>query len=139
LQQVEELGKGNLYNITGIQAVEVKTAGTVPVGIYLQVSGAIPGCNFPDGPLRVHQRLQVQPSQSQRFEVNVSALQRPMPLTGCTMNLKPFRVTVPLETYGLPAGSYSYSVNGLVSGNFTLAAANQFANDCDVSKFGNCN
>lgn len=133
LQQVEEFGKDSLYNINGIHAVELKTTGTRPVGVYLQVSGAFSGCG-PQGPVRVHQRL-----QGQRFEVNVSAMEWPLGPVACTANVKTFMVVVPLKAYGLAAGTYAYSVNGYIGGNIVLAEDNRYADDCGIAESRTCN
>lgn len=138
LQQFEELGKGKLYDIGTVRTVELRKSGTRPVDVYLLVSGELAyGCDTV-GSARVHQRL-----QGNRFEVSISVLHRnPVSqpaLCGTTGGGNPYRVVVPLETYGLAAGTYSYSVNGRVSGDFTLAANNKFANDCDPLKIGDCN
>lgn len=41
----------------------------------------------------------------------------------CTQELAPFEEVVPLDVYGLPAGTYTVDVNG-VTGSFTLAVDN---------------
>jgi len=131
--QLEQLGKGKVYNLGQVEAVEVKKTGTLPVSVYLQVSGTAGACDF-TGPARAHQRL-----QGSRFDVNISAPHR-NPVTSvqvCTADIRPFKITVPLRVYGLAAGTYSYNVNGL-TGSFTLEANNRFADDCDVMKFGRC-
>jgi hypothetical protein len=40
------------------------------------------------------------------------------------------RITVPLDVYGLPMGTYTFSVNGVRRGMFTLQRNNRFAEDC---------
>lgn len=133
ITSMNELGKSTVYNVGTVQTVEVKKSGTLPVSVYLQVSGFANSCDF-NGPARAHQRL-----QGTRFDVNISAshLHPVMWPVACTANVRPFKLTVPLEVYGLAAGSYSYNVNG-ISGSFSLDADNRFADDCDVSKNGSC-
>ena len=40
------------------------------------------------------------------------------------MALVPYEKIIPLEVYGLPAGTYGYSVNGIPAGTFTLTKDN---------------
>ena len=136
ITSLKELGKSTVYNLGNVQTVEVKKSGTLPVSVYLQVSGNAVGCDY-DGPARLHQRL-----QGTRFDVNVSAshirsiIDPSLPV--CTMQFsRPFKLTVALDVYGLAAGTYTYNVQG-VTGSFSLEADNKFADDCDVLKFGNC-
>jgi hypothetical protein len=48
-----------------------------------------------------------------------------------------FQVTIPLDVYGLSAGTYTYDVNG-VTGSFTLGSDNGFADDCKSSYLPHC-
>lgn len=134
LLQAEELGKGRIYGIGSVLSVGVKQSGTLPVSVYLQVSGGL-ACGTVTGPARVHQRL-----QGTRFDISISAQHAaPLaPLAACTTEFRPYTVTVPLDVYGLAAGTYTYSVNGVATGSFTLAASNRFAEDCDVMANGRC-
>lgn len=133
--QIEELGKGKVYSPGSVLSAEVVQSGTLPVSVYLRVSGGL-GCATPTSPARIHQRL-----QGTRFDVNITA-QHAAPLppepVPCTTQFVPYTVTVPLEVYGLAAGTYTYTINGVLSGSFTLTANNRFGNDCDVMKNGNC-
>lgn len=130
---LKDLGRSTVYNVGNVQTVEVRKSGTLPVSVYLQVKGTANACDF-DGPARLHQR-----QQGTRFDVNISASHiKPFSMvTVCTADIRPFRLTVPLEVYGLAAGTYTYNVNG-ISGSFSLEADNKFSDDCDVLKFGNC-
>lgn len=49
------------------------------------------------------------------------------------MAMRAYRTTVPLKVYGLPAGTYTYTVNGTASGTLTLSRDNKFAEDCPVN------
>lgn len=133
ITSLKELGKSTVYNVGVIESVEVRKSGTLPVSVYLQISGTASACDF-NGPARLHQR-----QQGTRFDVNVSAshINPPSVAQICTANIRPFRLTVPLEVYGLAAGTYTYNVHG-ITGSFTLEANNRFSDDCDVTKFGNC-
>lgn len=134
ITSLKELGKSTVYNVGVIESVAVKKSGTLPVSVYLQISGTAAGCDF-NGPARLHQR-----QTGTRFDVNVSASHiNPYSVAQiCPANIRPFKLTVPLEVYGLAAGTYTYSVHGL-TGSFTLDVNNKFPDDCDVLKFGSCN
>jgi hypothetical protein len=130
---LKDLGRSTVYNVGAIETVEVRKSGTLPVSVYLQVKGTASACDF-NGPARLHQR-----QQGTRFDVNISAshISPPSAMQVCTADIRPFKLTVPLEVYGLAAGTYTYNVNG-VTGSFSLEADNKFSDDCDVLKFGNC-
>lgn len=120
----QALGDGVLSNLEGIGSVVVHATDSVPSAIYLKVSGFEARCSFM-GPERVLQRR-----TGSHFDVNISASPR-MPMACATM-MYPYRITVPLEVYGLPMGTYTFSVNG-VRGMFTLPRDNRFAEDCSVT------
>ena len=121
---MQALGDGVLSKLQGIGSVVVHSTDSVPSAIYLKVSGAEARCSFM-GPERVHQRR-----TGSHFDINISASQR-MPMACATM-MYPYRITVPLDVYGLPMGTYTSSVNG-VRGQFTLQRDNRFAEDCSVT------
>ena len=131
---LQTLGQGTLYDLLGITGVEVSKAGTLPASVFLRVSGSDPTCDFA-GAVRVHQRR-----EGTRFEIQLSAPHHQPIGTPqvCTANIRNYRLTVPLDVYGLAAGTYSYTVNGAHAGQFTLEQANQFADDCDVLRYGMC-
>ena len=131
---LQTLGQGTLYDLLGIASVEVSKAGSVPTSVFLRVSGSDPTCDFA-GAVRVHQRL-----EGTRFDIQLSAPHlNPIGTPQvCTANIRNYKLTVPLEVYGLAAGTYSYTVNGSHSGQFTLEQPNRFADDCDVLRYGVC-
>jgi len=118
-----------------VDQVEVVKTNAFPVAIYLRASGGQAGCGF-DGLAQVSQRR-----VGDRFEVSISARHndfatQQITQTGslvCTMDYRPYKMTVPLAVYGLRAGSYAYSVNG-VTGRFTLDADNVLPGDCDAGE-----
>lgn len=131
---LQELGQGRLFNLQGISKVEAAKAGSEPASVFLRVSGTDPSCDYA-GPLRVHQRR-----EGSRFDINISALHvHPLgsPVV-CTADIRNYRMTVPLEVYGLAAGTYTFTVNGGFAGQFTLDRENRFADDCDVYRAGRC-
>lgn len=117
-----------------VDQVEVVKTSSFPVAVYLRASGAQAACGY-DGLARVSQRL-----VGERFEVSISARhndfatqQLTMGSLVCTADYRAYKMTVPLSVYGLRAGSYAYSVNG-VTGRFTLDADNVLPGDCDAGE-----
>lgn len=131
---LQTLGQGTLYDLLGITTIEVSKAGTLPASVFIRVSGSDPTCDFA-GAVRVHQRR-----EGTRFDINISAPHlNPFGYPAiCPANIRNYKLTVPLEVYGLAAGTYSYTINGNHSGQFTLDRDNKFADDCDVLRYGNC-
>lgn len=118
-------GVENLRQVA-VDTVEAVKTGATPVSVYLRVYQYNTTCGY-KGSKRVHQRL-----TGTHFAVDVSA---PMVSDGaitCTADIKNYRLTVPLQVYGLSAGTYTYDVNG-VRGEFTLDSDNKYADDCDES------
>lgn len=126
LEGVDVLDAAKLYRLPGIQTVEVRTVGTQPVAVLLRVNGVDPSCDHVS-PLRFAQRL-----TGQRFDVVISSQHYydRSAVIGCADNYRPFRLTVPLDVYGLAAGTYTFTVNGVQAGQFTLTAENRYADDC---------
>lgn len=122
LLSVQALEEGGLSTLLGVGQVVVHATESVPRAIYLKVSGAEARCGV-SGPVKVHQRL-----TGSNFEVNLSA-SLPRSMGACPAMMYPYRITVPLNVYGLPMGTYAFSVNG-VRGTFVLPRANAFEEDC---------
>lgn len=134
LTSVQALGEGTLYNVLGVGSVEVIKTTSHPVMVYLRVSGHDLPCDH-TGPERIHQRM-----VGSRFDVNISS-QHLFPNTGvyyCPHIYRPYKITIPLNVYGLSAGTYTYQVNGASTGSFTLESANKFADDCPAANVGGC-
>lgn len=134
LSAIKILGSGNLWPVVGVSAVEVVKTATLPVSVFLRASGSVSGCGY-DGPGRIHQRL-----EGTRFDVGISVAYTEAFVNGeiaCTANMRDFIMTVPLEVYGLSAGTYSYNVNG-ISGTFSLESDNKFSDDCDAASESGC-
>lgn len=137
LTDLQVLDAGNIYPVAVISNVEVIKTDAFPVSVYLQVSGEERSCGI-TGPARFHQRR-----QERHFDIDFSAPHsKPRPsgptVIVCTAHIHTFRQTVPLQVYGLSAGTYSYNLNGTISGTFTLDRDNKFPNDCDVVLGGAC-
>lgn len=99
--------------------VEAIVTDTLPAQVLLKVNG-----NFRNscGKLgRINQRR-----KSNRFEVVVDVVGDGS--GACYTALVPFEKFIPLDVYGLPAGTYEYSVNGERTGTFELTADNNLEN-----------
>lgn len=98
--------------------VELIMTDTPPIQVFLKIrTFTANGCETLG---QVNQRL-----VGNRFEVSLSFFD---PLenepVACTQALVPFATVVPLQVYGLNAGTYEYSVNGDLIGLFTLVQDN---------------
>lgn len=135
LSGLQMLGTGGL-GAAQVNGVEVIKTGTLPVSVYLRASGGEWNCGFTSGPARVHQRL-----QGAQFDVEISVLRTTVdgwgPGMGCVASIKIYKMTVPLQVYGLSAGTYSYNVNG-ITGTFSLDSDNKYPDDCDAASNIQC-
>lgn len=112
-----------LYKLPVASVELVKTAET-PVQVLLRVKGNLTGCATLGS---VSQRL-----VGGRFEILLAdgTVGSTYAVSLCTADIRPYVKTIPLAVYGLGAGTYSYVVNGSVTGSFTLPADNLLAGDC---------
>jgi len=99
-----------------LNSVEIIKQGGVPVQIFLKVFGDFSnGCG---GFKQINQRI-----EGNRFVITIHTFPIPAGMA-CTLSLVPFEKIVPLNVYGLTAGTYEYSVNGEHNGSFTLTQDN---------------
>lgn len=137
LTSVETVPSARLQ-LARVDQIEVVKTASFPVAVYLRASGIQLLCGYNE-PARVYQR-----TVGSRFEVAISvrlsdsATQEILTYGGvpCFNDIRPFKTTVPLPVYGLAAGTYAYSVNG-VGGSFTLDRENVLAGDCDAGAAAN--
>jgi inhibitor of cysteine peptidase len=125
----------NNYGLTkiGVMSAEAIKTESFPVGVYLRTqNGEGWVCDF-DGTIRLQQRR-----QDKHFEVAILAprVKNPPPHS-CIGVAWDFRLTIPLDVYGLSAGTYTYDVNG-VTGSFTLTNDNKYADDCKTTDIDFC-
>lgn len=86
-----------------IEGIEIKIIESFPLQIHVVVSGLLPTpCHHP-GP--INKRF-----TDNRFEIAVNIIP-PQAGTVCITVVEPFETTIPLDVYGLPAGSYQIFVN----------------------------
>lgn len=100
------------------EKVEAVVVDSSPIQVFLKVSGEFSnGCAFFQ---QINQTL-----KNNKFEITLHVGPNPFPPDiACTAALVPYEEIIPLEVYGLPAGTYDYSVNGEHTGSFTLTRDN---------------
>lgn len=101
-----------------IHSAELVKTSEIPVQVFVKVSGAIATC------LKVGQHAIMQTGNS--FDIRLYYDPESIPPQGvaCADHVISFVKVIPLQVYGLDAGTYNYSVNGKLSGNFVLQADN---------------
>lgn len=125
ITSVKSLEQGTLSNLRNIGIVQVVSiaAPNAPVSVYLKIKGSEGRCP-PWTPARIHQRR-----TGAQISVNIS-IDFPPSQGACPAMMYNYLITVPLDVYGLPAGTYSYDVNNEKAGTFTLERDNKFPEDC---------
>lgn len=100
-----------------VEKVEKIITDTSPVQVFLKITGYFSdGCG---GLKQINQRL-----NGNSFEITLHG-KRPPPGIVCMLAIVSFEKIIPLEVYGLPAGTYEYSVNRELFGTFDLTADNE--------------
>jgi inhibitor of cysteine peptidase len=99
-----------------VYEVQLMTLESFPLQIQATVRG-----NFPDACTQLGEVSQSFDQKNKMLRVRIPAT-RPADAV-CAQMLSPFETTVPLEVYGLPAGTYTVDVNGVFV-QFTLAQDN---------------
>ncbi|MFU8787468.1 MAG: hypothetical protein ACNA7G_00480 [Methylobacter sp.] len=114
-------GRWDLQAVTEVQPATVESSEVLvvdskPVQVFAKVSGYFPSGCYGLASINVRRR------SVELFEVLINQVQL-QTIAICTQALVPFSLTVPLDVYGLAAGTYQVSVHG---GNhvFTLATDN---------------
>lgn len=108
-----------------IQQVDLVQTSSQPVQVFLRISG-----QFPSGCGAIGEISQQQLGNKLTVLVyykNDAWLQNP-DLTPCTMIVRGFSHVIPLQTYGLAAGSYEYTLNNRFNGVFVLQSDNVLTN-----------
>lgn len=100
------------------EKVEAIIVNSSPVQVFLKITGKFSnGCAF-------FQQIN-QVIKGNTFEIILHVGPNPFPNgIACTEALVPYEKIIPLEVYGLPSGTYAYSVNGIPAGTFTLTKDN---------------
>lgn len=102
-----------------VDKVEANVVNGFPVQVILRISSRDIGC----GQLgQINYRL-----DKNVFNITVHdghIYPSPPKIQGCVTMLQPFSTSIALPVYGLKAGTYTYTVNGKISGNFALNVDN---------------
>lgn len=104
-----------------INMVSIIQTNTFPVQVFLEVSGDFPtGCGDIG---QINQSLSGNTLDVRVHYENDDWLKNPE-LVPCTLAMRPFWEVIPLDVYGLQAGTYHYNLNNEFTGSFTLANNN---------------
>ena len=107
--------------------VETVIVDSFPVQVFLRVNAYVPSpCGF-STPIN-------QIRKGNKFEITMHLIPKTFPpgrnitdIVLCSQFVVFYEQNIPLWTYGLPAGTYEYSVNDTHTGTFTLSKENRFA------------
>lgn len=121
------LVRDTLYKLPVASVEVVRKTADLPAQVFLRVSGSLWGCASMG---RASQRL-----VDNRFEVLLAdgTTGLTYAVADCLADVRPYVKTIPLAVYGLSAGTYSYVVNGEISGSFEIEADNVLGGDCSGS------
>ena len=103
-----------LYGTAVVENIEILTLESFPVQIHVITKGYLP-----DGCTEIGDITKSKDGNT--FVVNIETI-RPADAM-CTQAIVPYEEVIPLDVYGLEAGTYSVVVNG-VSGSFELSTDN---------------
>ncbi len=100
-------------NLAEVEEIELLTPESFPVQIFVIARGYLP-----DPCTDIHEISQIR--EGNTFFITIKTYRSP---GFCIQVIAPFEETIPLDVYGLPAGTYNVDVNG-VQGSFTLEIDN---------------
>ena len=102
-----------IIDFATVEEIDIMILESFPVQVYLIARGYLP-----DPCTKIHQIIQER--EDYHFSVTITTYRPP---GACIQIIAPFEETIPLEVYGLPAGTYTVEVNG-VQGTFDLEIDN---------------
>lgn len=88
-----------------VEKIGINLLESFPVQVHVDVAGYLPNGCYGLGETHI-----IQDNNQFSVVINMTELQT---LVACTQALVPFKVTVPLDVYGLHAGTYQVNVNGI--------------------------
>ncbi len=100
-------------NLAEVEEIELLTLELFPVQIFVIARGYLP-----DPCTDIHDISQIR--EGNAFFIAIKTYRSP---GFCIQVIAPFEETIPLDVYGLPAGTYNVDVNS-VQGSFTLEIDN---------------
>ena len=102
-----------VINFATVEEIDIMILESFPVQVHLVASGYLPNpCT------KIHQITKER--DDNHFSVTITTYRSP---GVCIQIIAPFEEIIPLEVYGLPAGTYTVEVNG-VQGTFELEIDN---------------
>jgi len=104
-----------VIDIATVEEIDIMILESFPVQVHLVASGYLP-----DPCTKIHQITQEM--EDYHFSVTITTYRSP---GVCIQIIAPFEEIIPLEVYGLPAGTYMVEVNE-VQGTFDLEIDNIF-------------
>jgi inhibitor of cysteine peptidase len=102
-----------IFDFAIVEEIDIIILESFPVQVYLVASGYLP-----DPCTKIYQISRER--EDYHFSVSITTFRSP---GACIQIIAPFEETIPLEVYGLPAGTYTVNVNG-VQGTFSLEVDN---------------
>ncbi|MEA2020928.1 MAG: hypothetical protein U9N08_00460 [Candidatus Caldatribacteriota bacterium] len=102
-----------IVDFATVEEIDIMILESFPVQVHLVASGYLP-----DPCTKIHQITQER--EDYHFFVTITTYRSP---GACIQIITPFKEIIPLEVYGLPAGTYTVEVNG-VQGTFNLEVDN---------------
>ena len=102
-----------IIDFATVEEIDIMILESFPVQVHLIASG-----DLPDPCTKIYQITQER--EDYHFSVTITTYRSP---GACIQIIIPFEETIPLEVYGLPAGTYTVEVNG-VQGTFNLEVDN---------------
>ncbi len=115
-----DLISGSVANPVKIETVDTMVIGANPAQVFAKAVGYLPSACYQQGAINIRRTGDL-------FEVAVGQIQL-QTLVACVQVVVPIKLTIPLDVYGLSAGTYRVNVNG-VSGNFVLPVDNRLLGD----------
>lgn len=102
-----------IIDFATVEEIDIMILESFPVQVHLIASGYLP-----DPCTKIYQITQKR--EDYHFSVTITTYRSP---GACIQIITPFEEIIPLEVYGLPAGTYTVEVNG-VQGTFSLEIDN---------------
>ena len=100
-----------------VESIEILIMESFPVQISVLVRGDLPG-----GCTEIDQINQGDDLANNSFWIEITTIRSTD--EPCIQSLVPFEENIPLDVYGLPAGTYTVEVNEVITSTFTLDVDN---------------
>ncbi len=112
-----------------IKTVEVTVTDDLPIQSLIKVTGSFP---VPCVDVGTHAISR----EGKHFNISLFyEYQEPNEILVCATVMEFYRHVFPLPTYGLEAGEYQFTLNGIYTGSFTLAVKNELESSYESAGF----